>query len=212
MELDTSRRNTMKALVSPNLLHGAIEAAFPGERTRKLWRIDKLRDHCYLLLLSDRKPELRRAAEQFGIANADQLWETKDYGKLLDRIEEDSVWYFRITANPTKCCKDENGERGTVKAHITPFYQKMWLLERGEKCGFHVNEDSFNVIESSWKRFYKGTERKKPVTILAVTYEGILKVTNTEKFQKTLTDGLGRGKAFGMGMLTIVKEKGLKNE
>ena len=35
MELDTEKRNTMKAMISPNLFHGAVEAAFPGKRTRK---------------------------------------------------------------------------------------------------------------------------------------------------------------------------------
>lgn len=41
--------------------------------------------------------------------------------------------------------------------------------------------------------------------LLSVTYEGILKVTDAEKFQKILIEGIGRGKAFGMGMLTIAK-------
>ena len=35
MELNIKERNTMKALVSPNLFHGAIEDAFPGPRERK---------------------------------------------------------------------------------------------------------------------------------------------------------------------------------
>lgn len=202
----------MKALSSPNLFHGAIEAAFPGERIRKLWRIDNLGGHCYILLLSDRKPQLEHAAEQFGIMNPNKLWEIKDYDNLLGRIEDDTVWHFRLTANPTKCCRTEQGERGTVRAHITTFYQKKWLMERGEKCGFSVKETDFLVMESSWKRFYKGTQRKKPVTLLAVTYEGILKVTDAEKFRKTLTDGLGRGKAFGMGMITVMKAGAVNNE
>jgi CRISPR system Cascade subunit CasE len=202
----------MKALVSPNLLHGAIESAFPGERIRKLWRIDNLGGRCYLLLLSDRKPELSQAAKQFGVPEIDKLWETKDYEKLLERIEDNTVWQFRLTANPTKCCSGENGERGTVRAHITPYYQKKWFLERGEKYGFRVKEADFTVTESSWKRFYKGAERKKAVTLLSVSYEGILTVTDSEKFRKALTDGLGRGKAFGMGMLTVVKAGGAKNE
>jgi CRISPR system Cascade subunit CasE len=207
MELDTSKRNTMKALVSPNLFHGAIEAAFPGERTRKLWRIDNLGGHCYLILVSDREPKLEHAVEQFGISDADKSWETKDYEKLLQRIEKDSVWHFRLTANPTKCRRNEKGERGSVQAHTTLFYQKKWLLEHCQKNGFYVKEDSFSVTKSYWYRFYKGTERKRAVTLLAVTYEGILTITDAEKFRKTLTEGLGREKAFGMGMLTVVKEE-----
>jgi CRISPR system Cascade subunit CasE len=155
---------------------------------------------------------LEHAAEQFGVTDSDKLWETKDYENLLGRIEDDTVWHFRLTANPTNCCRTKQGERGIVRAHITPFYQKKWLMERGEKSGFSVEEEEFFVTESYWKRFYKGSQRKKPVTFLSVTYEGILKVTDAEKFRKTLTDGLGRGKAFGMGMLTVVKAGAVNNE
>ncbi len=208
MELDTKKRNTMKALVSPNLLHGAIEAAFPGEKTRKLWRIDTIGEHCYVLLLSDRKPLLKHAVEQFGVQTAGLSWETKDYDKLLERIQDNTTWRFRLTANPTKCCKNENGNRGTVHAHNTPYHQKQWLMKRCEKCGFSVREEDIMVTESHWQRFYKGNARRNPVTILSVTYEGILTVVNSESFRKTLVEGLGRGKAFGMGMLTVIKAGG----
>jgi CRISPR system Cascade subunit CasE len=155
---------------------------------------------------------MEHAAEQFGISGADKLWETKEYEKLLERIKDGTVWHFRLTANPTKCCRNAKGERGTVQAHTTQFYQKKWLLERGEKCGFYIKEDDFTVMKSCWQRFYKGTERKKPVTLLTVTYEGILTVTDAERFRRTLTDGMGRGKAFGMGMLTVVKAGDTEHE
>lgn len=205
MELDTRKRNTMKALVSLNMLHGAIEAAFPGERTRKLWRIDRVGQHCYLLLLSDKEPVLKHAAEQFGFPEREKPWETKDYHSLLKRVEKDTVWRFRLVANPTKSSSNRKDKRGTIHAHNTIFYQKKWLLERCEKNGFLVKEDQVAVTESKWQRFYKGMERRMPVTLLSVTYEGILSVTDAEEFQKTLLEGMGRGKAYGMGMLTIAK-------
>lgn len=37
-----------------------------------------------------------------------------------------------------------------------------------------------------------------------MTYEGILKVCDEEKFKELLVAGIGRGKAYGMGLLTIV--------
>ena len=98
-----------------------------------------------------------------------------------------------------------------VHAHITPYYQKKWLLDRCEKNGFAIKEDEVIVTQSQWQRFYKGAERRK-VTILSVTYEGTLIVTDTERFQKALVNGIGRGKAYGMGMLTVVKAGDRKNE
>lgn len=195
----------MKALVSPNLIHGAIEAAFNGEKMRRLWRIDELNGHNYILIVSEEKPQMEHMVKQFGNRSAEVQWETKDYSQFLERVKNDTVWHFRLTANPTRACKDEKEKRGKVRAHITPYHQKKWLLERSEKNGFHVKEEEIDVVKSYWQRFYKGQERKRPVTILSVTYEGLLTVTDIEKFRQTLTGGIGRGKAFGMGMLTIVR-------
>lgn len=71
MELDASRRNTMKALASPNIIHGTIERAFPGPRERRLWRVDRISGNFYLLLLSRTPPDLSAAMEQFGPQGSD---------------------------------------------------------------------------------------------------------------------------------------------
>ena len=55
---------------------------------------------------------------------------------------------------------------------------------------------------SQWYRFRKGAQRQN-VRMLAVTYEGILAVTDAQAFRMALTKGIGREKAYGMGLLTI---------
>ena len=102
VELDPTRRSTMAALAAPQKLHGAVESAFAGERRRRLWRLDRLGERLYLLLLSEDVPELSGVVEQFGTGAAA---ETRSYDPLLQRVEPGSSWQFRLTANPTKCCK-----------------------------------------------------------------------------------------------------------
>lgn len=210
LELDTRRRSTMKALASPNLFHGAIESSFPGERKRRLWRIDPLNGRYYLLLLSEDAPDLTDMARQFGVSGAALPWESKSYDSLLERIQEGSTWQFRLTANPTKACKSAASPqaRGTVHAHITPAHQQQWLLERCQSHGFSLNSEEFLVTSSRWLRFYKGQARKYPVTLLSCTYEGLLTVTDAQQFRQTLQTGIGRGKAYGLGLLTIVRPRG----
>ena len=135
VELDPTRRSTMAALAAPQKLHGAVESAFAGERRRRLWRLDRLGERLYLLLLSEDAPELSGVVEQFGTGAAA---ETRSYDPLLQRVEPGSCWQFRLTANPTKSCKDTQNPaaRGTVAAHCTTQYQKQWLLERAAKRGF----------------------------------------------------------------------------
>ena len=88
IKLDPQRRETMKALASPNLLHGAVEQSFSGPRERRLWRVDTLAGNMYLLLLSRESPDLTALFRQFGPEGEKPVWETKDYTPLLNRIRE----------------------------------------------------------------------------------------------------------------------------
>ena len=141
VELDPIRRSTMTALAAPQKFHGAVESAFSGERRRRLWRLDRLGEKLYLLLLSEEMPDLSGVVEQFGTGAAP---ESRNYDPLLARITPGSRWQFRLAANPTKSCKDAQkpAARGTVAAHCTTQYQKQWLLDRAAKHGFALTEDS----------------------------------------------------------------------
>ncbi len=200
LKLDINNRKTMRALVAPNLFHGAIERAFSEERKRNLWRIDTLHGETYLMILSEDKPNLSSVAEQFSLPETQ--WETLPYEKLLDRITVGSRWHFRLVANPTvrRVHKDHK-----VMAHITSNHQKEWLWNRAERFGFELEEDEFQVTGNRWYRFRKQKEEKAYVSLLAVTFEGILTVKDAELFKQTLCNGIGREKAFGMGLLTVVR-------
>lgn len=213
MELDPGKRETRRALLSPSILHGAVESSFPGERERRLWRVDEFGGRYYLLLLSRQPPELSSAARQFGRDGEEQPWQTKCYDPLLERIRKGSVWQFRLTANPTVSVKSsQKGERGKVHAHITPVHQMQWLLDRSLSHGFSIAPQEALVMGSQWQRFYKGSQRSRPVSLLSVTYQGLLTVTDADLFRKTLEQGMGRGRAYGMGLLTVMRPQGGKNE
>ena len=50
--------------------------------------------------------------------------------------------------------------------------------------------------------------RSCPPTLLVVTYEGVLQVTDPEAFKALLCEGVGRGKAYGLGLMTIIHRGG----
>lgn len=209
VELDETRRSTMRALAAPQKLHGAVESAFPGGRRRRLWRLDRLGGKLYLLLLSEDMPDLTVLSGQFGPTHQPGSAETRDYTQLLERIRPGSIWQFRLTANPTKSCArtGQPDARGKVFAHCTVEYQEKWLLDRAEKHGFQLVPDSFSVTASRWLHFAKGNERGRQVSLIAVTYEGVLQVTDVQLFQNLLTNGLGRGKAYGLGLMTVMQRR-----
>lgn len=204
--LNTKRKETMRAIMLPRLLHGAVEQSFNEKSRRNLWRIDWLCDTCYLLLLSAEQPDYTHIAEQFGYPLSEKRGETKDYSLLLTRLKEGESWMFRLRANPTRSSfkeKHEGSGRGKVFAHVTQEQQKQWLLMRAGGCGFMLNEDAFDVVHSKWEKFPKKTEGNREVTLRIATFEGVLIISDLERFKQTLLSGIGRGKAYGCGLLTI---------
>jgi len=202
--LDISKRKTQMALASPGKFHGAVETAFAEKQERNLWRIDTLQGKTYLLLLSAVKPDLAVIEKQFGYENIHG--ESKEYEKLLNRIQKGSVWHFRLTANPIHSVKNGEG-RGKVTAHISEKHQLEWLNRQAAKKGFYVLPETARVQGVNWRRFYKQNRGRK-VCILEVTYEGMLRVENADLLKQALVDGVGRGKAYGMGLLTVAGMEG----
>lgn len=202
IKLDTSRRNTMRALVSPNLFHGAIESSEMKGRTRKLWRVDSLHGQNYILILSENEIDFSSVADQFGTGEQP---ESRCYDGLLERVGNGSRWRFKLKANPVvyKKNSDSPKERGKPIAHITSEYQEKWLIYQAEKNGFCLEEGSWLVTESKWYSFKKGTTGHN-IRMLSATYEGILTVNDAELFREALTHGIGREKSYGLGMLTVM--------
>ena len=197
VKLNTTRTETMRALAAPNRFHGAIELS-DEERTRKLWRLDTLKGEKYLLILTEGALNFTSVAEQFGY---DDSYESKVYDSLLERITEGSRWQFRLVANPTI----QNKKKGKVLAHITTEHQENWFKNRAGKNGFELKDDEWLVTGSKWYMFRKKRNSPNTVKFLAATYEGILTVTDVDAFKNALINGIGREKAYGMGLLTITK-------
>jgi CRISPR system Cascade subunit CasE len=199
IELDATRRETLRALASPSVLHGALERCFEGERRHPLWRIDTLCGKTYLLVVSTVPPDLLPIKEQFGLP--DSSGETRDYTPALTRIREDDAMRFRLLANPVRRLT-ENGVKKIV-AHQTPEYQRAWLYSKARKCGFLLQDGAFDAVSEGWKRFRKADGSF--VEIKTVVFEGVLTVTDATALRDALTDGIGRAKAYGCGLLTLAR-------
>lgn len=203
--LNTRLRNTMAALASPNIIHGCVEDALDRQDSRTLWRIDKLQGNSYLLILSQEKPDLLHIATQFG--DKDEPGLCKPYDKYVSSLEQGQRCLFRLTANPVRSKSRASGARGRLYAHVTVEQQRDWLLKRAEAAGFKLAPEAFEVVDRQWKRFYRSAskERGKQVSLSTASYEGELRITDVEAFRRVLCEGLGRARAYGCGLLTVMK-------
>ena len=201
IELNPNLRETLRALAEPQRLHGAVERCFGEARQRLLWRIDWLRSRCYLLLVSKERPDFFPLLTQFGFPDHDSGAEVKGYAPFLERIHQGQRWRFRLVANPV-ISKPQPESRGRVEALAGRQAQLQWLMRQQQKLGISLREDAFDIVHSQWLHFRKGDGNK--VSIRAITYEGLLVVEDADLLRRALTDGVGRGKAYGLGMLTLM--------
>ena len=95
---------------------------------------------------------------------------------------------------------------GKVYPHVTVEQQSKWLLDRAKGLGFDILESdgipSFSVINREWQVLKRKGGRS--VKLSKVTYQGYLKIVDLDLFRSALLKGVGREKAFGMGLMTVI--------
>lgn len=145
-----------------------------------------------ILLLSNRQP-------------ADKVQgEHGEYGEVQSKaISADFLshknYHFKVIINPTK--------RDSASRKLLPVKGReaiaRWFVERAEKSwGFKVHQpslqvDSVNVLSFEGKNQHS-------ITLAQAQLQGTLEVINPEQFSQSFSQGIGRGRAFGCGLLQIV--------
>ncbi|EPG75125.1 CRISPR-associated protein Cas6/Cse3/CasE, subtype TIGR01907-like protein [Leptospira fainei serovar Hurstbridge str. BUT 6] len=134
--------------------------------------------------------------------------ELKNYPEICDHSNQNL--YSEGKAKLEELIKTVSHEqREKLKSKKVGVYreqeQLQWIAKRGSENGFEI----LNVIiESSGNSNAfktKATERHKISKIHTVTFSGVLRITNPEKFKTAYTKGIGSGKAFGCGMLLLAR-------
>jgi CRISPR system Cascade subunit CasE len=195
-------RVVLKGLEPPNVIHSILCAAFP-DRREHLWRIDNLEDSMELLVVSASSPMLQHIVKERG-ACGDRN-KILPYAPFLGRLENDQVWSFRLCANPVEHKKPSSGKREKMHALHSAPEQLEWLDKQGLQNGFGVANCALSGEE--WRVFKADKNDKRNATrVLAVTFEGLLTITDVEAFRKALMHGVGHSKAHGCGLLTVARE------
>lgn len=220
--INPQRIGGRKLLSSPQVLHASVMSSFaelPDDTgaPRVLWRLDRdSKSQIHLCIVSPYKPDLTHLVEQAGWPTTAR-WETYDYGPFLDRLSAGDQFAFRLTANPVHSVRNKDGAPTKPTAHIGPRNQMRWLLQRQENSGFKIarrpastaSRDELDehqvTVHSRRELAFKKKGAQKPVTLVTVTYDGRLEITDPEAFRRALTHGIGKAKAYGCGLMTLAK-------
>lgn len=218
--LNPNLRGGRKLIVDPQSMHAAVRASFPPDLDessgRVLWRLDSAEHEHVLYIVAPEMPELGHIIEQAGWATRPP--QRADYTPLLDSLRVGQEWRFRVRANPTKSVKGERA-RGVVRPLAGQSGQIEWLRGQALRHGFEIplgepgTEASALVTISGrrdlgFDRRSRDNGQRDRVSIRAVRFDGILRVTDIDAMRNALVSGIGRGKAYGCGLLTLRKISG----
>lgn len=210
VEIEQENRRKIIELNHLGAYHSWVENSFASEfdldkRTRKLWRIDEIHNKKYLLIVSENMPDLK-SLEKYGVEGSA---ECKSYLPFLESLSNDQVFRFKITLNPVVSVSTGklSGKRGRVFPLLSEESRREYFKNKSEKNGFYIGDDDFYISHSDFEILKKsyGKLGSKTIKVNKVTYEGRLRITNVADFKELLVKGMGKKRAYGCGMITIIK-------
>lgn len=165
-------------------IHKLVYNLFPGEKRNFLF-LDKggRYDERTILIISLDKP-------------VESNWRQLQSKVIPEHFLDHEIYAFEVRMNPVKR-RSEN--RKAVP--ITGEYDlKSWFLQKQEAWGIEILPDKLEVFDTGLQKFNKG---EHSIYHNKATFRGILKVKNKNLFKGSFRSGLGRGKAFGFGLLQL---------
>ena len=147
----------------------------------------------------------------------------KQIGGALDRITTGQVLAFRLSANPTRKIDTKTGPDGRRRHGRRVELnreedQVAWLRRKAEACGFTLlsveskpNVPNVRAMENakvSGSKVRESAGDLPRLTFGSVQFEGLLKVTDSDRFRQSIEQGVGPAKAYGFGLLSIAPAGG----
>ena len=205
IQLDLRHPSVRQALRDCNDMHRNLMQGFPNhqieEVARKscntLYRLVEKRNEIYLLLTSELVPDRAALASRGYILSPDS---PKNISALEQVLLDGMTLRFELLASP--CRKVASQQKNSRRVFLrTEDARAEWLAKKAEQCGFEILE----VAENSNSFSVEGDKQEMRIHYNAVCFVGTLRIFNKEKFWKAYCEGIGPGKAYGLGMLTVAR-------
>jgi CRISPR system Cascade subunit CasE len=173
--------------------------AFPDEEDRDSPREDwhilfrQEPDSDVVLVQSDLEPDWSKLPLNYLSHHA-----VKPMALGVEQIAAGRVFQFRLKANPSK--RDNQTKKTIGFYHQAD--QLAWLERQGARCGFRLL--GVDVIPSP-NVFGVKKNGSAPVRLTTALYQGTLEITDSSSFLAVVQQGLGRGKSYGCGLLSLAR-------
>lgn len=114
-------------------------------------------------------------------------------------VTDSERYRFTAVVNPVKRRIVRIADERTGKIDV-PCDAFEWLAGKEGCCGFAVEKPDVRILD---ERLVRGNDGQKNVTFRLATVTGVLSVKDSNKLITTWMTGIGRGKAYGAGLLHL---------
>jgi CRISPR system Cascade subunit CasE len=173
-------------------LHRTVLSGFEYEAAaegRVLYRLEAAPRRTALLVQSTVAPQWHQSAR---IMQAGYLVAEPAVKPFALALAEGQMLRFRLYANPTV---KRGGKRLALHSEAA---QREWLGRKAQDHGFQVEHCDIRDV-----RQVVGWHQKRRLTWHQVGYEGYLTVLSAPHLAEAVAQGIGSGKAFGFGLLSL---------
>ncbi|MFF2818213.1 type I-E CRISPR-associated protein Cas6/Cse3/CasE [Kitasatospora cineracea] len=194
--LDTEGRAVWKDLHNRSLLHHRIQSLFPDGYTpghRVLYRVER-RPQGPVLLVQAGLPVNGNALPRHYAAHI----ATRDLTPLLDWIEAGRTVHYRIDANPNTP-HNRPGQHWPRRTPLSGDDAVHWWVRHAATAGL----DALTVTGTGLETVLADRGEGRPLRLPAVRFDGTAQITDPDALHEALAAGIGQGKAFGLGLLSL---------
>ena len=220
LAFDPTRAATMRIIGNPYVLHQFVYETMwaDGDPGRLLYRLEANAWPAAPAAnaFHNSKPCVLVQAENLVVPQILKRWEEKsgfsrDFVRIrrksfVGTLRQSGVYRFRTRVNPVRSqIADSAGVRGKRMGIWEPEAQLEWFAGRLADSGMrlvqaeHRREPYLEIRQSA------ATKPVKKLFFASAFFEGIMEVTNAERAEKAILEGIGPGKGFGFGMLSIAR-------
>ncbi|MHB9130030.1 MAG: type I-E CRISPR-associated protein Cas6/Cse3/CasE [Armatimonadota bacterium] len=203
LEIDGGAYIGRNWLSNPYRIHQRLLMAFPdGEAGRMLFRVEMDRRPPRILVQAPGQADWDRAFTDLPI-----LASTPRQKDISFTVQAGDHLRFLLRANPTKRLSLGTSVEGKDGPRVSLFReedQRTWLQRKGEQYGFAPL--SFTLLPRGNTISRKNPAKDSGQQVhFTVDYEGMLQVRDAGLFTAAVEQGLGPGKAFGFGLLSLAR-------
>ncbi len=197
---DLRRGDVRRDLADVVRLHQRVMSLVPddlGPDARNLagvlFRVEETPTGARLLVQTRLEPVTDRLPAGYGTCEARKLT------PLLNGLRPGLAVHYRLTANPVKRGGRNAGPKEGKIIPLRGTAADAWWATRASGCGLALRTLTAMPFDDATGRRGSGGQVRHALT----RYDGIAVVSDPDAVRRVVLDGVGRGKSYGAGLLSL---------